>query len=198
MQSSNIAQDAQVGTGAIIGRGTRVWGLAQVRENSQIGDHCVIGRGAYVGVGVRVGNRCKIQNGALLYEPAELGTGVFIGPGAILTNDLFPRAITPEGELKGSADWESVGVVIGEGASVGAGAVCVAPVRIGEWAMIAAGSVVTRDVAPYSLVRGVPAKHVGWVGKAGRPLLPKGALFVCPLTGELFEEKSGFLSPRGS
>lgn len=196
MESSNIAQDAEVGIGVVIGSGTQVWGLAHLREHSQIGKDCIIGRGAYLGVGVKVGDRCKIQNGALIYEPAEIGVGVFIGPGAIFTNDLFPRAITPEGYLKGKNDWDSVGVVIGDGASVGAGAICVSPIRIGEWAMIAAGAVVTKDVAPYSLVRGIPAVHVGWVGKAGKKLLSDGEFLVCPETGELFEEKSGLLRVR--
>lgn len=191
---AEIAHDALVDVGATIGAGTKVWGFAQVRENAQIGENCIVGRGAYVGVGVRIGSLCKIQNYALIYEPAELGDGVFIGPGVILTNDVFPRAVNPQWELKRNADWKPVGVVIGDGASIGAGAICVAPVQIGEWAMVAAGSVVTRDVLPYSLVRGAPAQNVGWVGRAGQPLHKVGGHYVCPVTGEHYVEKFGSLS----
>jgi len=105
-----------------------------VREGARIGDDCIIGRGAYVGAGVVLGNACKIQNYALVYEPARLGEGVFIGPAAVLTNDQFPRSVAPDLSLKGAADWEAVGVTIGDGASIGARAVCVAPVTVGRWA----------------------------------------------------------------
>jgi acetyltransferase-like isoleucine patch superfamily enzyme len=127
----------------------------------------VIGRGAYLGPGVVVGDRCKIQNHALVYEPAVVADGAFIGPAVVFTNDLNPRAVTPEGRLKSAEDWEPVGVVVEEGASIGARAVCVAPVRIGAWAMVAAGAVVTRDVPAHALVAGVPARQVGWVDEAG-------------------------------
>lgn len=135
-----------------------------------IGDGCIIGRGAYIGTGVRLGRNCKVQNYALVYEPARLSDGVFIGPAAVLTNDQFPRSVDAEMNIKGAADWDPVGVTVGEGASIGARAVCVAPVTIGRWATIAAGAVVTRDVPDFALVMGVPARQMGWVGKSGKPL----------------------------
>ncbi|WP_369207682.1 acyltransferase, partial [Streptomyces sp. PU-14G] len=155
---------AQVSDEAVVGAGTTVWELAQVREGAVVGMECVIGRGAYVGAGVRVGARCKVQNHALLYEPAELGDGVFVGPAVVLTNDRAPRAVDPDGTLKRAGDWHAVGVTVAEGASLGARAVCVAPVRIGRWAMVAAGAVVTCDVPDFGLVVGVPARWIGWVG----------------------------------
>ena len=82
-----------------------VWHLAQVREGAEIGAGCVIGRGAYIGAGVRLGRRCKVRSFALLYEPAWLGDGVFVGPAAVFTNDRYPRAVTPDGFLKGAGDW---------------------------------------------------------------------------------------------
>ena len=188
-----VARDATIDGRVILGRGTKVWGLAHIREGATIGASCVVGRGSYVGPGVITGDNCKIQNGALVYEPAILGDGVFIGPGATLTNDLFPRAVNPNGDLKTATDWDPVGVVIEAGASIGAGAVCVAPVKIGSWAMVAAGAVVTKDVKSFSLVRGVPAHHVGWVGRAGHPLLPAEGLFRCPQTGEEYREDDGAL-----
>jgi len=189
-----VARDATIDDRVILGRGTKVWGLAHIREGATIGASCVVGRGSYVGPGVIAGDNCKIQNNALVYEPAILGDGVFIGPGATLTNDLFPRAVNPNGDLKTATDWDPVGVVIEAGASIGAGAVCVAPVKIGSWAMVAAGAVVTKDVKPFSLVRGVPAHHVGWVGRAGHPLLLAEGLYRCPQTGEEYREEDGVLA----
>lgn len=163
-----VNPSADVADTARLGEGTVVWHLAQVREDAEVGAGSVIGRGAYVGTGVRTGPRCKIQNYALVYEPAELGTGVFVGPAAVLTNDTYPRAVNPDGSAKSADDWEAVGVVVGDGASIGARAVCVAPLVVGRWAMVAAGAVVTQDVPAYALVAGVPARQVGWVDRRGR------------------------------
>ncbi|MGB1727342.1 MAG: acyltransferase, partial [Ilumatobacteraceae bacterium] len=157
--ATRISDDAQIAGDATIGDGTQVWNLVQIREGAAIGRDCIVGRAAYVGPGVRIGDRCKIQNNALVYDPAVIADGVFIGPGAILTNDRLPRAVSPSGELKRSDDWDPVGVTIETGASIGAGATCVAPVRIGAWAMVAAGSVVVRDVPDHGLVAGNPARQ---------------------------------------
>jgi UDP-2-acetamido-3-amino-2,3-dideoxy-glucuronate N-acetyltransferase len=123
-----------------------------------------------------------------------LGTGVFIGPAVVLTNDTYPRAITPDGELKSAHDWTPVGVTIGDGASIGARAVCVAPVTIGRWATVAAGAVVTKDVPDFALVAGVPARRIRWVGKAGVPLERDGDLWVCPSTGDRYRETDNELT----
>lgn len=189
MNSSQIHESADVSPEAFVGDESRVWHLVQVREGAVIGQGSVIGRGAYVGPGVQVGARCKIQNYALIYEPAVLEDGVFIGPAVVLTNDLFPRAINPDLSLKGSQDWEPVGVIIRQGASVGARAVCIAPVTIGRWATVAAGAVVTRDVPDFALVAGVPARRIGWVGKNGHPLVNVGGgKFECPVDASQYEE----------
>jgi acetyltransferase-like isoleucine patch superfamily enzyme len=183
------APSADVDSRASIGDGTKIWHLAQVREEAQLGTDCVVGRGAYIGTGVSLGNNCKVQNYALVYEPANLADGVFIGPAVVLTNDTYPRAINPDGSLKSGEDWDLVGVDIGRGAAIGARAVCVAPVTIGEWATVAAGAVVVKDVPAYALMVGVPARRVGWVGKAGHPLKPDTAPFwVCPATGARYKQ----------
>lgn len=196
--SIHLEPSADVAADAEIGEGTRVWHLAQVRERATIGRHCTVGRGAYVGPDVVIGDNCKLQNYALVYEPAELGNGVFIGPAAVLTNDLHPRAVSPDGVVKDASDWSAVGVTIRDGASIGARAVCVAPVAIGPWAMVAAGAVVTTDVAAFALVAGVPARQIGWVGRAGARLQPGpyDGSWICPATGDRYQEFEQELRPH--
>lgn len=189
-----IIESADVADTATIGDGSIVWHLAQVRESASLGRHCVIGRGAYIGTAVEMGDNCKVQNYALVYEPARLAAGVFIGPTAVLTNDQYPRAINSDGSPKSASEWEVVGVTVGEGASIGARAVCVAPVTIGAWAMVAAGSTVVRDVPSQALVAGAPARHIGWVGRDGRRLAnAKDDIWVSPTTGESYTECDGTL-----
>jgi acetyltransferase-like isoleucine patch superfamily enzyme len=190
---NNIAPSADVSDRAVLGAGTKIWHLAQVREDATLGENCIVGRGAYVGTGVQIGDNTKIQNYALVYEPAKLGNGVFIGPAVVLTNDTYPRSVSPDGSLKSAHDWTPVGVTIEDGASIGARAVCVAPVTIGRWATIAAGAVVTKDVPAFALMAGVPAKRLGWVGKAGFPLREADGLWVCPETGAKYVEEENFL-----
>ncbi len=192
-----IKDTAQVADSATLGEGTTVWELAQIREDARLGQGCIVGRGAYVGTGVRIGDHVKLQNYALVYEPAVLGDGVFVGPAAVLTNDEYPRSVDPEGNLKRGSDWHAVAVEVGDGASIGARAVCVAPVKIGRWALVAAGAVVTRDVPDYALVAGVPARRIGWVGEAGVRLeQDEDGAWRCPSTGTLYDEADGALSRR--
>jgi len=197
LTTEGIHPTADVDDGAQIGLGTVVWHLAQVRSNAIVGAGCTIGRGAYIGDGAVLGDNCKIQNYALVYEPAVLSEGVFVGPGAVLTNDEFPRAVAPDGKAKTAEEWTSVGVSVGTGASIGAQAVCIAPVSIGSWAMVGAGAVVTEDVPSYALVVGVPAKRVGWVGEHGLPLKPNGSGdWTCPRSGSIYRQAGGVLERR--
>ena len=196
LATTRVQPSADVAEGVELGERTVVWHLAQVREGAALGADCIVGRGAYVGPGVRIGDRCKLQNHALVYEPAVLGDGVFVGPAAVFTNDLHPRAVTPDGRLKTGADWQAVGVTVRDGASIGARAVCVAPVTIGAWALVAAGAVVTRDVPDFALVAGSPARQLGWVGRAGVRLEAAGeGRWRCPGTGELYAESGPGLVP---
>lgn len=184
-----VAPGADISPDATIGDGSSIWHLAQVREGARLGENCVVGRGAYIGSGVAMGAGCKIQNYALVYEPAELADGVFVGPAAVFTNDHFPRAVSPDLTPKSASDWDPVGVTCETGASIGARAVCVAPVTIGAWAMVAAGATVVHDVPPYALVAGVPARRLAWVGRSGQKLTPAADgtdAWVCPTTGEWY------------
>lgn len=159
----HVHPTAEVSDSARIGEGTRVWHQVQIRERAEIGSECIIGKGAYIDMDVRVGNRVKIQNGAMLFHGLTVEDGVFIGPGACFTNDKSPRAITPEGALKGTDDWEVGPVRVCYGASVGAGAIVLPNVTIGRFALIGSGAVVARDVGAYTIVLGVPARVVGFV-----------------------------------
>ena len=187
-----IVDSAEVDPTAVIGDGSSVWHLVQIREEAQLGENCVVGRGAYIGPGVEIGDNVKIQNYALIYDPARLGDGVFVGPAAVLTNDVYPRSVAPDGGLKDRSGWELVGVDVGAGASIGARAVVLAGTKVGAWALVGAGAVVVRDVPDYALVVGNPAKWKGWVGRVGVQLQPDGDEWVCPQTAERYRE-----SPSG-
>lgn len=195
VDTPRVEQTADVDSRAMLGPGTTVWHLAQVRENARLGSGCIVGRGAYVGPGVIIGDNVKLQNYALVYEPARLENGVFIGPAAVLTNDLYPRSVDLSGRLKRPADWVASGVIVREGASLGARVVVVPGRVIGSWAMVAAGAVVTRDVPDFALVAGLPARQIGWVGRAGERLLADvPGRWRCPQTGELYYEREGLLA----
>ncbi len=194
MDAAKVQPSADVDDGAVLGPGTVVWHLAQIREDARLGTGCIIGRGAYIGPAVTIGDNVKVQNYALVYEPAELGDGVFIGPAAVLTNDMYPRSTDVAGKLKRPADWTAQGVRVLEGASLGARVVVLPGVVVGRWALVAAGAVVTTDVPDFALVVGVPGRRIGWVGRAGVPLEPAaGGVLTCPQTGETYQERDGQL-----
>ncbi len=156
--SASVSPLAIIEEGVTIGDNSKIWEFAKIRSGAVIGSNVVVGQGVYIGPKVRIGDNCKIQNYALLYEPCELGHGVFVGPGVIFTNDKHPRAINDDGTPKLAHDWTPEGVLVGDGASIGAGAICVAPVSVGKFALVAAGAVVVRDVGEGDTVRGVPAQ----------------------------------------
>lgn len=160
LEGTYISKLAVVEVGVSVKPGSAIWEFSKIRSGAIIGMNVTIGMNVYIGQGVRVGDKSKIQNNASVYEPAELGEGVFIGPGAILTNDKYPRATDNNGEKILEHQWKKVGVMVHNFASIGAGAICIAPISIGTAAMIAAGAVVTKDVPNYSKLAGVPGREI--------------------------------------
>jgi UDP-2-acetamido-3-amino-2,3-dideoxy-glucuronate N-acetyltransferase len=159
---SQIHNTAHVEDGALIGTGTAVWHHAHVRSGSKVGKNCSLGFGVYVDTGVSISDRCKIQNHVSIFRGVTLEESVLVGPSAVFTNDLYPRSQ--------NHDWQVVPTLVKRGASIGANATIVCGVEIGEWAMVGAGSVVTKDIAANALVVGNPARQVGWVCSCGNRL----------------------------
>ncbi len=162
-----IHPTAEVSEQAEIGEGTYIWHQAQVREGVLIGHNCILSKGVYIDSGVALGDNVKVQNYVSIYHGVTIEDGVFCGPHCVFTNDKRPRAINADGSLKAADDWELVPTLVKRGASIGANAVIVCGVTVGEWAMIGAGSVVSRDVPDYGLVWGNPARLHGFVCPCG-------------------------------
>lgn len=150
---------ASVSPNAKIGQGTKVWINVQIRENASIGENCIVSKDVYIDHAVTIGDRCKVQNSVSVYHGVTIGNDVFVGPNACFTNDRVPRAF--------NADWKITPTIVEDGVSIGANSTLICGITVGEYAMIAAGSVVTRDVEPYTLVIGNPARPVARIDKAG-------------------------------
>lgn len=158
-----IHHTAEVSEQAVVGENSRIWNNVQIRENSAIGTDCIVGKDVYIDLNVKIGNGVKIQNGVSVYRGVTVEDDVFLGPHMTFTNDLYPRAFIDDFDLSAT--------LVKRGASIGAHATIVCGVTIGEYAMIGAGAVVTRDVPPFAVVYGVPAKIRGYVSKEGRKLV---------------------------
>jgi UDP-2-acetamido-3-amino-2,3-dideoxy-glucuronate N-acetyltransferase len=184
----SIHPTAEVSPQATIGPGTRVWHQVQIRERASLGSNCIVGKGAYIDFDVPIGNNVKIQNSVFVYHGVTVEDGVFLGPGVILTNDKLPRAINPDGTLKSDADWQVSPTLIKRGAAIGAGAIVLPGITIGEFGLVGAGAVVTHDVPDHGLVYGNPAQLHGYVCKCARSMSQdeSGAWF-CATCDQRFE-----------
>lgn len=154
----------------MVGEGSKIWHLCHVRKGATVGRGCILGRGVFVDAGVRIGNEVKIQNYVSVFHGVTLEDGVFVGPHVCFTNDLRPRAVNPDFSAKRADDWVVRETLIRAGASIGANSTIVCGVTVGRWAMIGAGSVVTRHVPDHGLAIGNPARQVGYVTSRGEPV----------------------------
>ncbi len=179
-----IHPTAEVSPQAEIGSSTRIWSGVQIREGARVGAECILGKGVYVDFEVTIGSRCKIENNTSVFHGATLEDGVFLGPHCCVTNDRHPRAITPEGRLKSYDDWEVGRTLFRYGCAVGAGSIILPGVTIGRFALVGAGSVVTRSVPAHGLVVGNPARLLGYVcACGGRLSFAEGSAGVAGQTG---------------
>ena len=159
-----------------VGAGSRVWAFAHVMKGAHIGENCNIGEGAFIEGGAKLGNRVTVKNGVAVWDLVTVEDHVFLGPYCVFTNDRIPRS-HPDYRT-GPDGWDPT--LVKEGTTIGANATIVCGVTLGEWSFIAAGSVVTRDVAPYSMVAGNPARRIGWACRCGRRL-PESSTCSCGL-----------------
>jgi UDP-2-acetamido-3-amino-2,3-dideoxy-glucuronate N-acetyltransferase len=169
--SCDIHPTAEIECDVSIGEKTRIWRNVHVRPGVYIGSECTIGDGVYLDSRVHIGSRVKIQNYVSVFEGVRVADGVFIGPHVCFTNDQFPRAITPSGARQEINDWHISPTLVEYGASLGANAVIVCGITIGTFALIGAGSVVTKDVAAYALMYGNPARQHGYICKCAQRFL---------------------------
>lgn len=171
-----VHESAYIDDNVEIGEGTKIWHFSHLLSNTKIGRNCSIGQNVMIGPSVKVGSGCKIQNNVSLYRGVTLGDNVFCGPSCVFTNVVTPRAHVERKD-------EFAETKVGSGVSIGANATIVCGVELGEYCMIAAGAVVTKDVKPFALMLGVPARQLGWVSRSGDRLTDD---LICPRTSEQY------------
>lgn len=185
MAAFEVHETAVIDPGAEVGAGTRIWHYCHLMPGCRIGEGCNLGQNVFVDRNVVVGNRVKIQNNVSLYDGVVLHDDVFVGPSAVFTNVINPRSFIERKHAFRPT-------VVEQGASIGANATLVCGVRVGCYALVGAGSVVTRSVPAYALVRGNPARHVGWVSQAGEPLhFNESGDARCPASGTHYRLEQG-------
>ena len=172
---------SSVDDGVEIGAGTKIWHFSHIQSGAKIGKNCSLGQNVNVSNNVIIGDGCKMQNNVYIYEGVELGDYVFCGPSCVFTNDLTPRAKYP----KGHDGYKKT--IVEEGASIGANATIVCGHKIGKWALIGAGAVVTSNVPSHALMLGIPARRVGWVCECGQLLDDELKCPDCARTYEMSE-----------
>lgn len=178
MEKAFVHESSYIDENVQIGEKTKIWYFCHIQNGAKVGKSCVLGQNVNIGTNVTVGNGVKIQNNVSVYEGVELEDNVFCGPSTVFTNDLTPRARYP----KGAAGYKKT--LVKHDVTLGANCTIVCGHTIGEYAMIAAGAVVTKDVLPYALVAGVPAHQIGWVCKCGQVL---DKHLICRDCGKAFE-----------
>jgi UDP-2-acetamido-3-amino-2,3-dideoxy-glucuronate N-acetyltransferase len=182
-----IHPTAIVDEGALIGEATRIWHWVHICAGARIGARCSFGQNVFVGNDVQIGDNCKVQNNVSIYDAVTLEDDVFCGPSMVFTNVHNPRsAVIRKDEYRRT--------LVKKGATIGANATIVCGVTLGEYSFIAAGAVITKDVRPYALMAGVPARQIGWMSKHGERLdlpLTGSAVATCPATGQTYRLENG-------
>jgi UDP-2-acetamido-3-amino-2,3-dideoxy-glucuronate N-acetyltransferase len=176
-----IHESAYVDDGAQIGAGTKVWHFCHVMPGAVIGERCSLGQNVVVMNGTHIGDNCKIQSNVSIYEGVELENDVFCGPSMVFTNVLNPRSHV-------SRKHEYRRTLVKRGTSIGANATIVCGVTLGEYSFVAAGAVITKDVLPYALMAGVPARRMGWMCQCGERL-PESGVGRCAACGTIYERR---------
>jgi len=173
-------ETAVIDEGCIIGKGTKIWHFSHIMSNCRIGENCNIGQNVVVSPDVVLGNNVKVQNNVSIYTGVSCEDDVFLGPSMVFTNILNPRsAIVRKSEYKQT--------IVKKGASIGANSTIVCGITIGEYALIGAGAVVTKNVKPYALVIGNPARQTGWVSEYGHKLqFNKNNTAICPESSQQY------------
>ena len=178
-----IVETTQIGTDTTIWAYTHLMKAVQVGKNCNIGDHC------FIEAGVVVGDNVTIKNGNMLFEGIRIEDGVFIGPHVFFTNDIYPRSPRlPQARKRyAQKEWLEL-TLIKHGASLGAGSIILGGITIGEFAMVGAGAVVTKNIPPYSLVIGNPARSVGWVCQCGQKLKVENKIYKCDFCDRTYKK----------
>ena len=187
VHSSSVIDD-----GAVIGEGTSIWHFCHVMPGAIIGKGCMLGQNTFVDNNVVIGNHVKIQNNVSIYDQVILEDDVFIGPSVVFTNVINPRSfIARKTEFKKT--------VIKKGATIGANATIICGVEVGEYALVGAGSVVSRHISAFALVMGNPARQTGWVSERGHKLdFDKDGNAVCSGDGQEYVLKNNMVSKSNS
>jgi len=177
-----------------IGQGTQVWAYTHIMEGARVGKNCNIGDHCYIESGVVLGNGVILKNGNMLFKGVTIQDGVFVGPHVFFTNDLYPRSRwLPQMQWRDDEAVWLVSTLVKRGASLGSGAIILGGITVGEYAMVGAGAIATKDILPYALVRGNPARQAGWVCQCGQPLRFDGRCSVCARCGLAFCQAGGFV-----
>lgn len=188
--SYHVHESAIVDEGAQIGANTRVWHFVHVCGGAQIGEGCSLGQNVFVGNKVTIGNNVKVQNNVSVYDNVHLEDDVFCGPSMVFTNVYNPRSF-----IERKTEYRDT--LIKRGATLGANSTIVCGVTIGEYSLVGAGAVINKDVKPFALMVGVPAKQIGWISKYGEQLdlpLEGNGTATCEHTGEQYQLENGFVS----
>lgn len=185
MEDVFVHESAYVDDGCVLGAGTKVWHFSHLMRCCRLGENCNIGQNVVIAEGVTLGRGCKVQNNVSIYQGVTCEDEVFLGPSMVFTNVLNPRAaVCRKSEYRPT--------LLRKGTTVGANATVVCGHTLGEYCMIGAGAVITKDVPAYALMAGVPARQIGWVSRHGERLVfDENGQAVCPATGERYELRNG-------